>query len=145
MLLTFAEKRRYMGTSKHIRQVTQGKLRGRFIVVENGKAIQLNPTESTIFRFFLAHPEGVASKDIPLYREELSKLYAHESIFDESERRNDVLESLCSESKTVFYSNILRIKRKFVAALGARQASGYYIKRHSDGLYRTRALMIKSN
>jgi hypothetical protein len=51
------------------------------------------------------------------------------------------MESLCSESKTVFYSNISRIKRKFVEALGSRKAAGYYIKRYADGLYRTKATL----
>jgi hypothetical protein len=41
----------------------------------------------------------------------------------------------------VFYSNISRIKKKFIEAVGARKAAGYYIKRGADGHYRTRAVL----
>ena len=68
-------------------------------------------------------------------------LYAEESRYDDPTLRENILESLCAETRTVFYTNISRIKKKFVDALGARRASGYIIKRSKTGLYRTRALL----
>ena len=88
---------------------------------------------------FLAHPEGLLADDLVLHWDELWDIYAQESRFDDPELRVDVLISLCSESKRIFYSNIARIKRKFVNAIGARKARGYYIKRGPDGRYRTKA------
>jgi len=134
-----------MGIRKHIRQVAPGRFRGEFLVGEYAAEIHLNPAESTLYRLFLAHPEGIASDDLLLYWEELISLYGQESVFDESLRQEDALVSLCAESKIVFYSNISRIKCKFVKALGARHAAGYYIKRYADGLYRTRAVLITEN
>jgi len=131
-----------MGALKQIRQVAFGSIRGEFLIGENASAVHLNPAESTLFRLFLAHPEGIASENLLWHWKELFSLYAHESVFDDSRRQEDALESLCSESKIVFYANISRIKRKFVKALGARQAAGYYIKRYADGRYRTRALLV---
>ncbi len=130
-----------MGGGKHIRQVSLGSIRGEFIIEENDAVVRLNPAESTLFRLFLAHPEGIASDNLLLYWKELVALYGYESVFEESRRREEVLETLCAESKISFYSNISRIKRKFVKVLGARKASGYYIKHHPDGLYRTRAVL----
>lgn len=56
--------------------------------------------------------------------------------YDEQELRDEKMESLCAESKTVFYSNISRIKRKFIDAIGPVDAEKYIIQRGSDGIYR---------
>lgn len=89
----------------------------------------------------MAHPEGLLADDLVLHWKEVRHIYSHESRFDDPNLREDVLVSLCSESKRVFYPNIARIKRKFVDALGARKARGYYIKRNSKGVYRTLATL----
>ena len=81
------------------------------------------------------------SDDLVLHWDELWGIYANESRFDDPSLREDALVSLCSESKRVFYSNIARIKRKFVEAIGARKAKGYYIKRYPNGRYRTLATL----
>jgi len=89
----------------------------------------------------MAHPEGLLADDLVLHWQELSDIYAQESRFDDPELRENTLESLCAESKRIFYSNISRIKRKFIDAIGARKAAGYYIKRNKAGLYRTNAVL----
>lgn len=124
------------------RTVVPGKHRGQFLLpFEEAAEVRLNPTESTLFRLFLAHPEGIAASCLLLHWHELRLIYACESVFDNPDLQESSLESLCSESGCVFYSNISRIKKKFVSAIGARKAAGYYIKRGSDGLYRTRAVL----
>ena len=130
-----------MEAKKSIKLVVRGRLRGLFLVDGNCAEVRLNPIESTLFRLFLAHPEGIGSENLLVYWKELVALYGHESVYDERLRQEEAMESLCSESKTVFYSNISRIKRKFVEALGSRKAAGYYIKRYADGLYRTKATL----
>jgi hypothetical protein len=119
------------------------KRRGEFLLPDEGVnvAVRLNPIERTLLRLFIAHPEGIAADELLLHRQELHNIYAHESLFDEPRLREDTLASLCAESKTVFYSNVCRIKRKFVAAIGTRKAARYIIRRGSDGLYRTRATL----
>ena len=89
----------------------------------------------------LSIPKSSSFEDLVLHWDELWGIYAHESRFDDPALREDALVSLCSESKRVFYSNIARIKRKFVEAIGARKAKGYYIKRYPNGLYRTLATL----
>ena len=101
----------------------------------------LNPVERTLYRLFLSHPEGILADDLLAHWRELCAIYARESCFDDPLLRDDALESLCGESKRIFYSNVSRIKRKFVSALGASKASPYIIKRDKDGLYRTRATL----
>lgn len=101
----------------------------------NNAKVRLNPMESTLYRLFLAHPEGIKSDDLVLHWKELCRIYATESWFDNPSMQRDKVESLCAESKTVFYSNVSRIKRKFVNALGARKARPYIITKER-GIYR---------
>ena len=122
-----------------------GKYRGRVLLPETGLEIYLNPVERTLFCLFLTHPEGILADDLLLHWQELQSFYERESLYDDPSLRDDALESLCAESKRVFYSNISRIKKKFVAALGARKARGYYIKRDPNGLYRTLARLTVSD
>lgn len=132
-----------MSKSVHIKHVVPAGRRGLFSIPELGAKLFLNPAESTVYRLFLAHPEGLLADDLVLHWQELSDIYAHESCFDDPDLRENALVSLCAESKRVFYSNISRIKRKFIDAVGARKAAGYYIKRYPNGLYRTRATLVQ--
>ena len=116
---------------KHILQLVPGigKYRGHILIPEAGLEIYFNPVERTLLCLFMAHPEGILADNLLLHWQELHSYYERESLYDDPCLRDNALESLCAESKKVFYSNISRIKKKFVAALGARKARGYYIKR----------------
>lgn len=118
-----------------------GKYRGYVLLPETGQEIYLNPVERTLFCLFLAHPEGIFADNLLIHWQELRGIYERESLYDDPSLRDNTLESICAESKRVFYSNISRIKKKFVAALGARKARGYYIKRYPNGRYRTLATL----
>ena len=134
-----------MSKSCHIRPIVPDTRRGWFQLPSEGVRLYLAPAESTLYRLFLAHPEGLVADDLVLHWKELWSIYAHESCFDDPQLREDALVSLCSESKRVFYSNIARIKRKFVDAIGASKARGYYIKRDPNGRYRTLATLRTAN
>ena len=114
------------------------------MIPEDGLEIYFNPVERTLLCLFMAHPEGILADNLLLHWQELHSYYERESLYDDPCLRDDALESLCAESKRVFYSNISRIKKKFVAALGARKARGYYIKRYPNGLYRTLATLTST-
>lgn len=119
--------------------VVFGKRRGTTLLPQEGTRIVLNPIERTLFRLFVAHPEGITADDLLAHWKELCSIYEKESCFDDKSLRDSALESLCAESKTVFYSTVSRIKRKFVSALGRRKANPYIIQRNKNGLYKTRA------
>ena len=103
---------------------------------EEGAQVTLNPMERTLYRLFLEHPEGISADDLVLHWQELCDIYAKESCFDDPDIREAKLESLCSESKRVFYSTVSRIKKKFVQALGPLRATPYFIKRDERGVYK---------
>ena len=125
-----------MDRRSSIHQVLPGSRRGTFLLPDAAIEIALNPMERTLFRLFLAHPEGIPADGLRLHWKELCELYEQESCFDDKPLRDNALKSLCAESKRVFYANISRIKKKFAAALGARKAAPYIIKRCTDGRYR---------
>ena len=102
---------------------------------EEGAELILNPMERTLYRLFLAHPEGISADDLVLHWKELSDIYARESCFDDPEIRASKLESLCGESKRVFYSTVSRIKKKFTEKLDPWRAQAYIIK-NENGIYR---------
>ena len=131
-----------MSKNVTIKSVVPAGTQGSFSLPEHGVKLYLNPAESTLYQLFLAHPEGLLADDLVLHWEELRDIYAHESRFGSHALQEDALVSLCSESKRVFYSNISRIKKKLIDAVGARKAAGYYIKRNKAGVYKTSATLI---
>ena len=114
--------------------------RGIILLPDENMDVALNPMERTLYRLFLSHPEGIAADHLLAHWQELARIYGQESRFDDPPLRTSALESLCAESKRVFYANISRIKRKFVDILGVRGAKPYIIARDRNGLYRTRAI-----
>lgn len=132
-----------MSKSTHFRPVVPGSHRDTFLLpADAGAEVRLNPIERTLFHIFLTHPEGIAADRLILHWQELRDIYLHESCFDDPSQQEDALEALCAESRTTFYTNISRIKRKLTALLGARRAAAYIIRRGKDGRYRTHATFI---
>ena len=116
-----------------------GQRRGIILMPDENRYVILNPMERTLYRLFLSHPDGIPSDGLLAHWQELCRIYEQESCFDDKPLRDNALESLCSESKRVFYSTVSRIKKKFITALGFRKAQPYYIARDGSGLYRTKA------
>ena len=121
--------------------IIPGPYRGQFHLPDDERKVYLNPVERTLYLFFLNHPEGIQADVLTFHWKELCHLYAHESVFDNKELMANTMESLCNESKTVFYTTVSRIKKKFITTLGTRKASPYIIKRDKSGYYRTRATL----
>jgi len=109
---------------------------GEFHLPDDNTIVYLNPMERTLYQLFINHPEGIRADALPLHWQELYRLYAHESVFDNKKLMLDTIENLCSKSKIVFYSNVSRIKRKFINTIGPRKAKSLIIIRHPDGRYR---------
>ena len=110
------------------------------LLPDEGVQVTLNPMERTLYRLFLAHPEGISADDLLLHWQELCDIYAKESCFDDPDLRETKLESLCEESKKVFYSTVSRIKGKLVKVLDPWWAGAYIIK-NEGGVYKTSAVL----
>ena len=117
--------------------------KGEVQLLDEHVTVTLNPMERTLYRLFLAHPEGISADDLVLHWQELCDIYAKESCFDDPDLREAKLESLCGESKRVFYSTVSRIKGKLVKALGPWRAQAYIIK-NEGGVYKVNAKLTVS-
>ena len=104
--------------------------------------VYLYPVERTLYYLFLNHPEGITSDDLVIHWKELCRIYSRESTFADSEFREDKIESLCSESKTVFYATVSRIKRKFREAVGNLNAEPFIIKKEKGGKYKVESINV---
>ena len=112
-----------------------GQQRGIIFLPDENMHVALNPMERTLYRLFLAHPEGITSDSLLVHWQELCDIYEQESCFDDPDIRVAKLESLCGESKKVFYSTVSRIKKRFVEQLGPWRAQAYIIK-NEGGVYK---------
>lgn len=105
-------------------------------------SVRFNPVERTLYAFFVSHPEGIDAKDLWSHYDELLSIYRSQSVEDPS-RFEDAIDALCEDSKAAFHTNISRIKRKIVDALGPDVGKNHIIYRHDDGLYRIDKLNFK--
>ena len=84
--------------------------------------------------------EGNGRISFPDYK---AKVYLNPvALFSDSEFREGKIESLCAESKTVFYATVSRIKRKFCDAVGNLNAESFIIKKERGGKYRISSNII---
>lgn len=97
--------------------------------------VRLGPVERTLYTFFVSHPEGIDAKNLWSHYDELLSIYRSQSVEDPS-RLEEAVDALCEDSRAAFHTNISRIKRKIVEAIGPDAAKYYIIYRHGDGLYR---------
>lgn len=116
---------------------------GQFHLPDDTTIVYLNPMERSLYQLFINHPEGIHADALPQHLQELYRLYAHESVFDNKQLMLTTIQNLCGESKITFYTSVSRIKKKFISALGTRKSSPYIIKRDKSGYYKTRATLKK--
>lgn len=115
------------------------------IIMPEGRIIRLQPMECSLYRLFLAHPEGIKANEIKHHRNELFRIYKTNSRFGDKETHRKVLDSLCGESKIPFYVYVSRIKRKFEKSIGCRNSTKYIIQRNKSGKYKVKACILIIN
>lgn len=86
-----------------------------------------NPTEKTLYLFYLQHPEGVAYGALPQYKDELFELYSTLSFTGTRASMQQRIDNLVSVTGNSVSENISRIKRQLVNALGDEIAFHYCI------------------
>ncbi len=109
--------------------------RGKIYLPDFGNIeIKLKPLEKTIYKFYLAHPEGVRFSDLKDYKEELSKYYLSyinddDGDIDHVKRVIDErIEKLVNITNNAAAEKVAKIKVAFVKAIGEELAKHYYIQ-----------------
>lgn len=110
---------------------------------EGNTKIKLTPMERTLYILFLRYPEGINADELWRYWDELCDIYGSQTVYDDKDLIEDVVEGICDEEKVTWYTNVSRIKRKIIDKLGKRVAEQYIIRRGTDGLYRIDAQKMR--
>jgi hypothetical protein len=109
--------------------------RGKIYLPDFGNIeIKLKPLEKTIYKFYLAHPEGVRFSDLKDYKEELSKYYLSYINDDDGDRAHvkrvidERIEKLVNITNNAAAEKVAKIKVALVKAIGEELAKHYYIQ-----------------
>lgn len=90
--------------------------------------VRMEPLLKTVYLLFLHHPEGIFFKDLPDYRQELTKIYSDVRPWGLSERALQSIEDVTNPMLNSINEKCARVKKVFVGILGSEMAKHYYIK-----------------
>ena len=90
--------------------------------------LRLNPTEKSLYLFYLRHTEGVAIGALPQHKNEIFELYSSLSLTGNRADMQQRVDTLVAVTGNAVSENISRIKRKLVNALGDELAVHYCIQ-----------------
>ena len=96
----------------------------------NNLEIKMEPIVKAVYLLFLNHPEGILFKNLPDYREELTKIYMRLKPSGLSERALQSIEDVTNPLLNSINEKCARIRGAFVGQFDDHMAKHYYI----DGL-----------
>ena len=106
----------------------------RFFLGENRVEVHMEPLVKAVYLLFLSHPEGIAFKDLPNYRKELTKIYSEVRPWGLSERALQSIEDVTNPLLNSINEKCARIHKAFVNALYSKSAEPYIIKGMRGGI-----------
>lgn len=93
--------------------------------------VRMEPLVKAVFLLFLKHPEGIIFKDLPDYRQELTKIYSEVRPWGLTDRALQSIEDVTNPLLNSINEKCARIRKAFVSLLNSKVAEHYYIKRGS--------------
>ncbi len=93
----------------------------------NNMEIKMEPLVKAVYLLFLRHPEGITFKQLPDYREELTRIYNQSGLTD---RAIQSIEDVTNPMLNSINEKCARIRAAFVGQFDEYMAKSYYI----DGL-----------
>ena len=102
----------------------------RLFLGEQRVEIRMEPLVKTVYLLFLRHPEGIIFKDLPDYRQELTKIYSDVRPWGLTDRALQSIEDVTNPMLNSINEKCARIKKTFLAVMGSGMAEHYYIKRY---------------
>ena len=100
----------------------------RLFLGEQRVEIRMEPLVKTVYLLFLRHPEGIIFKDLPDYRQELTKIYSDVRPWGLTDRALQSIEDVTNPMLNSINEKCARIKKTFLAVMGSGMAEHYYIK-----------------
>ena len=102
----------------------------RIYLGEEHKEVHLEPLVKYVYILFLKHPEGIVFKNLPDYRQELTKIYSEIRPWGLTERAIQSIEDVTNPLLNSINEKCARIRGAFVGQFDDHMARHYYI----DGL-----------
>ena len=100
----------------------------RLFLDDEGKEVHMEPLVKAVYLLFLRHPEGINFKDLPDYREELTRIYDKIRPWGLSDRALQSIEDVTNPMLNSINEKCARIRKAFVTMLDSNVAEYYYIK-----------------
>jgi hypothetical protein len=94
------------------------------------KEVHMEPLVKAVYLLFLKHPEGIVFKNLPAYRQELTKIYSEVRPWGLSDRALRSIEDVTNPMLNSINEKCARIRGAFVGQFDDHLARHYYI----DGL-----------
>ena len=92
-----------------------------------GTEIKMEPLVKAVYLLFLSHPEGIAFKQLPDYREELTRIYAILKPTAMTERTLQRIEDVTNPTLNSINEKCARIRAAFVGQFDEYMARSYYV------------------
>ncbi len=100
----------------------------RFLLPDyNNMEIKMEPLVKAVYLLFLRHPEGIAFKELPDYREELTKIYSQLKSSVLTDRAIQSIEDVTNPMLNSINEKCARIRSAFVGQFDDYMARHYYI------------------
>lgn len=106
----------------------------RIFLGDNRTEIRMEPLVKAVYLLFLSHPEGIVFKELPDYREELTKIYAEVRHLGLSKRALQSIEDVTNPMLNSINEKCARIRKAFVDILESKGAEPYIIKGMRGGI-----------
>ena len=100
----------------------------RLYLGEQRVEIRMEPLVKAVYLLFLRHPEGIIFKDLPDYRQELTKIYSDVRPWGLTDRALQSIEDVTNPMLNSINEKCARIKKTFLGVMGSDMAEHYYIK-----------------
>lgn len=100
----------------------------RIYIGDERKEIHMEPLVKAVYLLFLKHPEGIQFKDLPDYREELTKIYDKVRPWGLTDRAIQSIEDVTNPCLNSINEKCARIRKAFTTILDGSIAEHYYIK-----------------
>lgn len=100
---------------------------GAVMLSDYNKEVKLEPLAKAVYLLYLKHPEGIAFKELPDYREELTELYAKIKPLGLTDRVQKSIEDVTNPLLNSINEKCSRIKAVILAEVEASLAEQYYI------------------
>lgn len=100
----------------------------RIFLGDNRVEVRMEPLVKAVYLLFLKHPEGIVFKDLPDYRQELTRIYSEIRPWGLTDRALHSIEDVTNPLLNSINEKCARIRKAFINVMDSKAAEPYIIK-----------------